>query len=78
MSSRAWAGQARAAEWQPVVARRLGGDAAQHAIDAAGDRIQFGSNDAPLRFVRSWYRADLYEYTVTFEGGDQTQQDQYA
>jgi GntR family transcriptional regulator len=31
------------------------------------ERLLTGKDDAPVEFVQSWYRGDLYAYTVTFE-----------
>lgn len=42
------------------------------------ERLLLGKKAVPIGFVRSWYRADLYEYTVTFERGDGELREQFA
>lgn len=42
------------------------------------ERLLFDGRDEPVEFVQSWYRGDLYEYTVTFEPGDGDFASQFA
>lgn len=42
------------------------------------ERCLSDAGGQPIEFVRSWYRGDLYEYTVTFDRGDSAIDSRFA
>lgn len=42
------------------------------------ERVLFDAKTRPVEFVRSWYRGDLYEFTVTLDGDAEEISSQFA